>query len=1329
MFKRNSFARIVLFTSIAGIIAIIFVFFSLRLYYNNEKQTILNAANDQLKVIAGLKVNQLNKWYTDKYSDARFIVQNKSRMKVIADYLKSGDSTLLQEINLQLTNNKFQHDFSTILLATISGKIIYSTDYDSVALLPFIVDSIRNAIVNREIEVSNIYACAEHRMKHLDVIVPLLLPGIDSLAFIFRTNPQTDLYPIIDFWPTDRQSVETLLVTRSGDSVLFISNLLFSDNSQLQVKFPLSASLLPAARAVKGERGFFDGVDYRGQKVHAYLAKIPSTPWIIITKVDSSELYADLRTRVFLVSLIAAMVISLFALTMFLIFNYRQRKTYGALTKSKTEFRTTVYSIGDAVIITDNQGLITNMNPVAERLTGFTESEALGEPLSHVFKIVSEETLLEAEDPVSIVMREGKVVGLANHTMLISKQGEHTPIADSGAPIRDESGFISGVVLVFRDQSAERTFQNELEASEKKYRNIFENSPQPMWIYDEASLKFLEVNRSAIMHYGYSRAEFLEKRITDLILPMEIASGETMQMPLLPDEGIWRHMTKRGETIFVEVNSNEIIYNNAPAHLMLVNDVTSRHKADELLRESESRLQSVLENMLEGCQIIGFDWNLIYLNRTADSLINIPREQLIGKSFINLYPGFKETETYIALKHCLEERIPSRIETQLEFPDGSLRWFNLSIQPVPEGAFILSIDITERKKMLETLSQSERKFRTLFENHTAVKLLIDPETGNIIDANGAASAFYGWSVDELKRMSIFDINTLSPSQIRNEFKKVSNSLNTPFYFIHRLKDGTLCNVEVFSSRVQLDGKELLHSIVHDITERKKAEQRVNLMIRSLERTPVGIVITDADGNAEYGNPKYFEITGFKLDDILGIKPDILHMQSTNPELDAQIWKTISAGKEWKGEFEHPHSDVIKFWAYGAISPVFDFAGKLTNYVIVIEDITEERQLLTDLMDAKTKAQENDRLKTAFLANMSHEIRTPMNGILGFMNLLHDPELTSEVRDEYIKIVQASGNRLLNTINDIIDVSKIESGQVQITSSQTDLDELFKSLHQFFSAEATAQGVLLTIDAMPETGKRSVITDKTKIESVLTNLIKNALKFTSQGSIRMGCRQKGDWLQFFVSDTGTGIPKDKVDKVFERFVQAETGNTRNYEGSGLGLSISQSYISLLGGRIWVESTLGKGSDFYFEIPYQPAIVPDSKQPLLNNGQNKLPLFSSCTVLIAEDDEISFKLIDKLLTSRGIKTLRARNGVDAVKLVHDNPEIALVFMDIKMPVMDGFMATRSILRHHPGLPVVALTAYAFPDDKDKALEAGCANYLSKPLRKEFLYDILSSYLQMA
>jgi PAS domain S-box-containing protein len=525
-------------------------------------------------------------------------------------------------------------------------------------------------------------------------------------------------------------------------------------------------------------------------------------------------------------------------------------------------------------------------------------------------------------------------------------------------------------------------------------------------------------------------------------------------------------------------------------------------------------------------------------------------------------------------------------------------------------------------------------------------------------------------------------------------------------------------------------KNKILNLKKEIRERKEAENDLlytkHFLNNVLESVQDGISVLDTDLTVRHVNSvmkKWYDLNT----PLEGKKCYEVYHNKKEPCDPCPTMRCITSGKT-----EHlvhrglPGSSAvwIELYSYPMKDPV---SGKVTGVVEFVRDITHQKKAEEQLHEALEKATESDRLKSAFLANISHEIRTPMNGILGFTHLLQKETDNPETRSEYLRIIENSSVRLMDIINDLVDIAKIESGQMPLHMEKIDIHQKMKDLYAFFQPQAEDKGLHLGFDCHIDGPERYFECDRDKLYSILANLIRNAIKYTVKGYVEFTCEKKGENVEFYVKDSGKGIPEEKQKHIFERFIRLDQEESEFDEGVGLGLPITKAYVEMLGGEIGVTSTPGEGSCFRFTIPCKEIGVDVSDTPLENKHQSdedkkQIPKLD---ILIAEDDDFSFLYLQTLLRDHAGQILQARTGREAVDLCREHPELDLLLLDVRMPVMDGYEAAQKIREFNKDIIIIAQTAHAFTEDRDKVIDAGCNDYISKPILDEKLFSLLERY----
>jgi PAS domain S-box-containing protein len=514
---------------------------------------------------------------------------------------------------------------------------------------------------------------------------------------------------------------------------------------------------------------------------------------------------------------------------------------------------------------------------------------------------------------------------------------------------------------------------------------------------------------------------------------------------------------------------------------------------------------------------------------------------------------------------------------------------------------------------------------------------------------------------------------------------------------------------------------------------KRAEDKIRdsefRLRQIIDTVPHLIFAKDKDSKFIMANKATADAYGLTVDELVGSIQTEIHIDPDEAKLYLEEDRHVISQEKIKFISEQKFTDSDRNERiFQTIKIPFQAREKDEKSMLgVAIDITEQKKAEVELKKAKNKAEESDKLKTAFLANMSHEIRTPMNAIVGFSELLNDPDLTDDIRKEFIGLINENSKVLLSLIEDIIDVAKIEAEQLKVVNSTCQINLIFDDLKNHYEKQIEKLNkteIELRLEKENKDDKFSIISDPLRFRQIMNNLIGNAIKFTEKGFVEFGYKMKNDKeIVFYVKDSGIGLQPEKTDMIFERFRQGQESSTKEYGGTGLGLTISKRLVELLGGKIWVESVLNEGSIFFFSLPYRPATgkkpKPFGKKSDKTEWENKL-------ILVAEDEQSNFELVKATLFPTNAKLLRAVDGKEAVETCRKNDKIDLVLMDIRMPEMNGYEATRLIKEFRPKLPIISLTAYAMADDKKKSLDAGCNGYITKPLKPLEFIDKLKEYL---
>ncbi len=987
-------------------------------------------------------------------------------------------------------------------------------------------------------------------------------------------------------------------------------------------------------------------------------------------------------------------------------------------------------------------GTITYINKIGAEFLNIDPKIVIGKNINTILNIKE----VEYQKNLKLLLsNENKFYKTEEHYEI---NGKTRIVEITGTPIFDKN-VIKEVLVQASDITESKLAENTLKESENKLKYIVENSTNVFYSHTiDHKITYISPKICEIL--GYQLNELMKdwtSFITDNpineqgleLTEKAIKTGKRQPTYLLE----LRH--KSGKKIIVEVREEPIIENGEVTSIVgSLTDITDRLDAEKVLRKNQIEFDALMSNSPVCTKKLDLDFNLQFISMAGIEQLKI---EDVNEFYNAPYPFYFFPETFkkqmsYALKEVTQTGKTKLIDGILTDTEGNKMWYNHILVPIKNSEnqldciFVLSTDISGRKKAEQERVELIDLNNIIFDK-SPIGMGIYNKDGQCIRTNDYSAEIVGATKNQLLQQNFHQIESWKNSGLYDKAISALNNFQTEYLTINLTSTFNKnlwlnCKLTPFVSL----GDTYLMLNYEDITERKQKEEK---LAESNERLNLSLEINHAtvfEDNLETGEmfctPEMFQHFGYETKEIPTtieaymkmLHPDDIsivmkslneHLEGTKPDFFAE-YRILDKAGNWQ-------------WIDGKGKVVSSDTNNKPKILIGISrDINKSKIAEQELIKAKEKAEESDRLKSAFLANMSHEIRTPMNGILGFTDLLKEANLTGDERQNYIDVIEKSGDRMLNTINDIIDFSRIESGEVITHIKPTNINTQLESLYDFFKPEAEKKNIKLCLEPGLDENSANILTDPEKFDAIFTNLIKNALKFTPNGFIECGYTLKGGILHFYVKDSGLGIDSSKREKIFERFIQEDDSHTRVQQGSGLGLSIVKAYVELLEGKIWVESVKEEGSAFHFTIPYQPA-----KKGLSGNETNDkeseaiINNFINKTILIVEDDESSYEYLKVVIKNYGVVNIvLAKNGEESIKQCKENPAIDLVLMDINMPVMNGYEATKAIKALRSDLPIIAQTAYAIAGDREKSLKAGCDDYITKPVKKEELLDKMEKFL---
>jgi PAS domain S-box-containing protein len=805
-----------------------------------------------------------------------------------------------------------------------------------------------------------------------------------------------------------------------------------------------------------------------------------------------------------------------------------------------------------------------------------------------------------------------------------------------------------------------------------------------------------------------------------------------------PDEREWTYVRKDGVRFPVLLSVTTLRDENGiiTGFLGVASDVTERKRAEEAV----SRLASIIESSEDAIVGKGLDGTILSWNRGAEIIYGYSASEVIGHPVQILTPSEYIDETMGIMEKIKKGERVDHFETVRVRKDGRLIKVSLTISPIkgPTGEITgfstIARDITARKRAEDQL----RKLSQAVEQSPASVVITDTK-GSIEYVNPKFTQITGYTAEEAIGLNprILKSGEKSPEEYEELWNTITSGNEWRGIFHNKKKNGELYWESASISPIKGPDGEITHFIAvkEDITALREAQEELAKLSLVASKTDNAVIITDRDGLVEWVNEGFFRLTGYSLHEVVGKKPGhVLQGPQTDPATVRRISRSIRSQKAFTDEILNYNKNGRPYWVSMNITPIFDRAGELIRYISIESDITERKEFEKALQQAKDAADSANQAKSEFLAAMSHEIRTPMNAIVGMAELLWETPLTPEQR-RYVHVFRSAGETLLNLINDILDLSKVEAGQILIESVPFDLAQLIDKICEIMAMRAHEKGIELAChitQAVPV----YLLGDPVRLRQILVNLVGNAIKFTEKGEVLLDVRSEDPGpqarsasdsetitLHIRVRDTGIGIPPDKLHIIFDKFSQADASITRRYGGTGLGLAISRRLVELMGGRIWVDSTVGRGSTFSFTAPFGV-----QSRPLVREEPVEVEL-RGMRVLVVDDNSTNRMILKETIWQWGGLVGEAENGEHAIaelgRARESGEPYQLVLLDRRMPGMDGFDVAEHIQKDWglSNMTIMMLTSDARSDDIARSKQLGIASCLIKPIKRVELREAIN------
>ncbi len=1238
-------------------------------YYRGEAEEIRQEQYRTLSAIASLKAEQIDHWRQERLDDSALITRNPLMAGAIGELARGVKPAGLQEgLRQSLENQAAVTHYANILILDPDGRILFSLTAEHDPVDAPTRRAAAAAAVERRPVFSDFFRCPKG-VVHIDVASAVRnSEGLLQAVVIARSNAQTYLYPLIQSWPTPSGSAETLIVKRDGEELLFLNELRHRAGTALSLREPLTLTSLPAVQAVLGRQGRFEGIDYRGAEVMAELLPIAESDWYLVAKVDAEEILAEARYRAGVTAMVLAALILLTAVATAFLHRQRQALQFRSLYESERRqretqetFRITLFSIGDAVITTDTTGRVREMNPAAEALTGWSKTEARGLALGEVFRIVSEETREKSQDPVQRVLKEGVVVGLSNHTLLIARDGTERPIADSAAPIRDESGAVLGVVLVFQDQTEERRSQRALFESEERLRLALSAANQGLYDLNVQTGECV-VNPEYARMLGFEPAEL---HVTNAAWRERLHPEDREEVYRAYEDYVagrreeyrveFRHQTKSGGWKWI-LSLGKVVARSAdgaPLRMLGTHtDITDRKQAEEALKLNEARLRTLVDVLQHPSET-----EQEFLDYALEAAI-----ALTASRFGYIYHYHEDRKQFVLntwSKGVMAECRVAAPQTCYELDQTGI-WGEA---------------VRQRKPILVNDFGAAHPLKKGYpEGHVRLtRFLTVPifSAGRILGVVGVAN----------KKSDYCDTDTLQLTLLMESVWKVNQRRRA----------------------------------IEDLAKSEEKYRRI------FETAHLGIWVLDAGHKTSFVNPRMAEILGYGREEMAGMEGGAcVHPDELGEHLSQLESRTRGEAGTYERRFRRKDGRVCVLLV--SATPLLDAKGRYSGSFGMYTDVTERTRAQEERQKLETQLRQVQKMEAIgrLAGGVAHDFNNMLGVILGFSEMALAKLPAEDPARDCLEEVRLAAQRSADLTRQLLAFARRQTIAPQVLDLNETIEGMLKMLRRLIGEEIDLlwkPGKGLGAVRMDPSQLDQILANlMVNARDAIGGVGKIAIETGNQDIDAEYCETHagfapGRFVQLAVSDNGRGMDKETQASLFEPFFTTK----KMGQGTGLGLATVYGIVKQNNGFINIYSEPGRGSTFKIYLPRQqaePAAAGTRPAPL------ETPTGTE-TVLLVEDEKPLLKFTQVLLEGLGYKVLAAGGPREAMRLAEESAEeIHLLLTDVVMPKMSGRDLWELLSTLRPGIRSVFMSGYTTNVIAHHGVLDAGVHFIQKPFSRDSL-----------